>query len=104
MEQERDINSPTEFKRLADTQQQTVIEWIYSNLDKIKGINKNQSSYGLKHLFEDDKGQGGFYTTNGQFKGALLECGFYTDDISNINWYFNISQKSITSIRKRLYR
>jgi hypothetical protein len=32
------------------------------------------SSYALKHYFEvaDD----GFYITNGQFKGAMLEAGF----------------------------
>lgn len=46
----------------------------------------NESSYGLKHLFEGT--ERGFYVTNGQFKMAMLFAGFAPDDPRDHNWSY----------------
>lgn len=97
-------NQPEDFNNLSGEQKDQLLEWIKSNLQKIKTINKNHTSYGLKHYFEYDKKNGGFYVTNGQFKGAMLECGFIKyeiPEIFGINWEFNVSEKSISKLKKR---
>lgn len=87
------INSPDKFKELSDTDQKALLQWIQQTLTPRKTINKQYSSYGLKHIFEADKKHGGFYITNGAFKGAMLKAGFKTvyPDL-NTNWEFNISK------------
>lgn len=92
------IDSPDEFDELEQSQKETLLDWC-NDFNKIKSINKNHSSYYLKHVFErSDKG---FYITNGAFKGAMLECGFTYKPISDSpNWYFNVSQKSIRQMQK----
>lgn len=59
----------------------------------IKSVNVYRSSYGLKHIFANDKD--GFYVCNGQFKGAMILAGFTVEDITELNWHFNVSEKSI---------
>lgn len=44
----------------------------------------NESSYGLKHLFEG--AESGFYVTNGQFKMAMLFADIPPDDPRKMNW------------------
>jgi hypothetical protein len=72
-----------EFERLC--------EWLKS-IDKIKTINKNHTSYGLKHLAEKTVG----YSTNGTFIAAAIYSGF---DIKinkdSPNPQFNMSEKSL---------
>lgn len=93
-----DANSPDEFKKLNESEQQALIDWCY-RISKIKTINRNHSSYGLKHIFENSKD--GFYITNGAFKGAMLECGFdyKPDSPSSPNWNFNVSEKTIKELK-----
>lgn len=96
-----EINQPEEFKKLSEEEQIAVCDWIHKNLVKIKSVNSRHSSYGLKHFFENDKANGGFYVTNGAFKGAMRECGFTEFDVHLVNWYYNLSEKSITKLRDR---
>ncbi|MDU6094507.1 hypothetical protein ACXXH6_05650 [Staphylococcus epidermidis] len=41
------------------------------------------------------------YVTNGQFKGAMLKAGFDVKDKTQLNWHFNVSEKSIKELDKR---
>lgn len=90
-------NHPKSFYQLTTEEQQELVDWINSNFDSIKSINERHTSYGLKHLFENN---GGFYISNGAFKGAMLESGFEAKDESALNWKFNVSEKSIKAIQK----
>lgn len=98
-----DINQPEHFKKLNQVKQKALLEFCYS-INKIKTFNTRHSSYGLKHLFERRYRKGltgtfeGSYVTNGQFKGAMLEAGFEVKDKSQLNWHFNVSEKSIKQL------
>ena len=48
----------------------------------------NLTSYGIKHRFE--RSPGGFYITNGAFKGAMMFEGYKHSQ--GVNWYFNIKK------------
>lgn len=85
-------NEPSEFNNLSNPQQEILLDWISQNLSPIKSFNSKHTSYGLKHLFEDSKK--GFYIYNGAFKGAMLKLGFEPQNEKDVNWYFNISEKS----------
>lgn len=88
------INQPEEFKTLLIKEQIVLVDWVKTHLTPRKTINKRHSSYGLKHYFEDDKQHGGFYVTNGAFKGAMLVCDYVPDIWNDINWCFRISNRS----------
>ena len=90
-------NLPEDFDNLTGEEQQQLCDWINENFSKIKTMNRRYSTYYYKHIFE----QYGFYITNGQFKGALLKCGFKTAPIrEGINWYANISARDVTRLTK----
>ena len=68
-----------------------VCEWLYS-VAKIKSINKNHTSYGLKHLAEKTIG----YSTNGTFIAAAIYSGFDIKiEKDSPNPMFNMSEKSL---------
>lgn len=85
-------NQPEAFDYLTPGEQQRLIDWINRNLQPIKTFNTRRSSYGLKHIFES---HGGFYVGNGAFKGAMIKCGYKVKDKNQLNWVFNVSEKSI---------
>ena len=95
------INKPEDFYNLTTEEKDILRNWIRSNLKPIKSVNKRHSSYGLKHYFEKDKVNRGFYITNGQFKGAMLEYGFKPYIEYELNWQFCISEKSVNELEKR---
>lgn len=76
-------NSPDHFDSLTDEQKAQLRKWI---IDKMTLRIKDRTSYGLKHLFEASAG--GFYVTNGQFKGAMLAAGYEPIDATELNWRF----------------
>lgn len=84
------MDSPLAFYEMLDSEQEMLVNWC-DRLDKIKTINSRHSSYGLKHLFSARE----FYVTNGEFKGAMLAAGFTPDDVTRVNWCFNISERSV---------
>lgn len=76
-----------------------ICEWLRP-MQKIKTINRRHTSYGLKHIFERDSGQ---YVTNGAFICAAVHSGFdYKLTPSNPNVSFNISERSLNAVEKRL--
>ncbi len=92
------VNSTEQFELLNAAEQTQLVEWC-RNLEKSKSINRHHTSYGLKHLFQYG---GGFYTSNGAFKQAMLLAGFeYKPCESGINWRFNVSQKSVAAVQQR---
>lgn len=96
---ENELDSPNEFDKLSESERQALIDWCY-RINKIQSINRNHSSYGLKHIFE--RSENGFYITNGMFKGAMLKCGFDYRPVSSSsrNWNFNVLEKSIKELRR----
>lgn len=87
------------FVKLSKDEQETLLEWCKS-IEKRKSINKERTSYSLKHIFENSKN--GFYIDNDTFKEAMFEAGFDFEDVDakGVNWYFNYSEKSLNKIIK----
>lgn len=83
---------PESFYELPLDQQKALLNWIKLNFIPIKTFSAHNTSYGLKHLFEESTN--GFYITNGQFKGAMVKNGYNVKDKNALNWHFNISKKS----------
>ena len=98
-----DINKPEHFDELNEDKKCALMEFCNS-LDKIKSFNMWHSSYGLKHVFETEYRKKledtfeGSYITNGQFKGAMLKAGFDVKDKTQLNWHFNLSERSIKDL------
>jgi hypothetical protein len=87
---------PEHYDELTSPQMEALQLWIANNLVPIGSINKRCTSYGLKHFFE--AASGGFYISNGMFKGAMLVAGYRVGDVSAKNWHFNVSQKSVNRL------
>ena len=71
--------------------QETVFEWIRSNIRPRKTVLPYRTSYGIKHLLERDTE---IYLTNNEFKDAMMMCGFEPADPNVLNWTYRISAKS----------
>ncbi|WP_010271415.1 hypothetical protein [Paenibacillus senegalensis] len=91
-------NQPEAFDYLTPGEQDRLTNWIKENLTFRESFNNKHTSYGLKHVFERN---GGCYVGNGAFKGAMLKCGFKVQDTSELNWVFNVSEKSKAFQMKR---
>jgi len=73
--------------------------FIVENIRRTKGINRQITSYGLKHIIEDliDDYD---YVSNGECIKAFIELGFTVQPMrGGLNAYFNISMKDITRLR-----
>lgn len=77
---------------LTKVEHDILYDWITLNLIPIKSFNDVKTSYGLKHIFEND--ECGFYVENDDFKTVMVECGFKVRNPNDMNWVFNISQRS----------
>jgi hypothetical protein len=75
------LNRLEEFEKVCD--------WLSTKI-KIKSINTKRTSYGLKHLVEQELG---CYISNGMLIVAAIHCGFKVKRKSH-NAMFNISEKS----------
>lgn len=87
------------WNRLSEKERKLVLDWVDNNMKPIKSINLRRSSYQLKHICENDVG---FYIHNDVIKKAMAIKGYeimphYIDSCFtiSINWYFNISEKSL---------
>ena len=68
-------------------------QWLATKA-KTKTVNRKRSSYGLKHLAEDEIG----YVTNGAFIAAAVHSGFpYEILVDSPNVLIGISEKSLKS-------
>jgi hypothetical protein len=84
-----DCNDFLAFDKLPDDKKDVLCSWIREHITSRKTLNLNHSSYNLKHIFENSPH--GFYTTNGEFKGAMLKMSFKPNDMRDINWVFPIN-------------
>mgnify|MGYP003639955324 CR=1 FL=1 len=78
---------PEEFKAICD--------FLNDNIGHTKTVRTNgSSSYGLKHLVEDEIGH---YISNGMFIAAALACGYKMQYKSNYgpNSFFGMSLKDL---------
>lgn len=66
-----------------------VAKWLKENTLPRKTINRNDSSYGWKHIVEKEIGE---YVSNGAFIAAAIHCGFKFSAEGGYcpNAYFNI--------------
>lgn len=73
------------------------IDVIQLRFDPIKSMNRNLSSYGLKHILERHIGT---YVSNGDIIVAMLTCGYRHFPIKNTpNCHFNVSQSGVKLLR-----
>lgn len=80
-----DVNQPSAYLRLPDTQKVVVQRWLRRELRDmdVAGL---YSGYSLKHIFEGISG--GSYLTNGEMKGAMLAAGYEPVDRYELDWRF----------------
>lgn len=77
--------------------QKRVLNWIEKNIH-FSGSGETISSYSLKHHMEQDIG---LYTTNNQFKHAMLKMGYEPVNCNELNWEYTVSSdKSPYAIMK----
>lgn len=81
------VNDPRCLQDLPAEQQAVLIGWIRDVLVPTRRA-FHRTSYGMKHDFESEPG--GFYVTNGMFKGAMLAAGHQPVDAGEINWRFRV--------------
>lgn len=91
------LDMPERFCEMSIDRKMFLLSWINENLIKIKTFNEKHTSYGLKHLIHDE------YFTNGEFKGAMLECGYKVKDKYEQNWIFNVSERSPAIVKSKKY-
>ena len=76
---------------LPQEEQEIVLNWISKNIIPRKTPCEGHTSYGIKHFLEDDTK---IYTTNNQFKDAMMLSGYEPVDEHLLNWTYRISKKS----------
>jgi hypothetical protein len=98
-QEEKDLIFQAEREMLGDNMADLIwtIDWLRSNVEPIKTINRRHSSYGLKHLAE--KFSPGGYLSNGVFIAAAMIVG-YPFEVDPPNAMFGMSERSL----KRLHR
>ena len=77
------------------------VDWLRSNVEPIKTINRRHSSYGLKHLAE--KFSPNLYLSNGVFIAAAMIVG-YPFELDPPNAMFGISERSLKRLRRAAAR
>jgi hypothetical protein len=76
-----------------------ICKWL-EDIKKIKSINKNKSSYTIKHIIEKEFGE---YVSNGIVIAAAIHCGFkYEIYKGSPTSFFNMSNKSLNDKRNNL--
>ncbi len=85
----RNIDPPSEYDNAGPDTRAELLLWIQRNLRPTKVKVFPGTSYGLKHAFEAD---GGYYVSNGVFKGAMLEAGYEPVDPLERNWRFRCTK------------
>jgi uncharacterized protein YozE (UPF0346 family) len=73
---------------LTEDEQEALLRWILANFTAAKTVWRRSTSCTIKHWFEASSG--GFYVTNGHFKGAMLAAGFEPADPTAKDWLFRI--------------
>lgn len=90
------------LKSMNSDDRNELIDWCRNSFTKkLKTINySTMTSYGLKHLYEEDELTNSSYVTNEQFRGAMIYLGFKCNNVMNMN--FNISMKDEKNLERRI--
>lgn len=90
----------TEKEEVFDTAKIEKIKcFIVENIGRIKTINREISSYGIKHIIEDSVGE---YVSNGECIKAFIELGFnVAEQQGGLNAYFNVSSADLAMIKHK---
>jgi hypothetical protein len=88
----RDPDRPEEFGELSRAEQVALLRWIDRHISPRTTPNP-RTSYGLKHSFEASTG--GFYISNGAFKGGMRAAGYEPVCPEERNWSFRISTRRV---------
>jgi len=79
-----------------------VHDWLIESVTPVKGLNRSRSSYGLKHLAEELRGE---YLTNGAFIAGALLAGFLSDVTEpghlERNVRFDMSERDLKAEERR---
>uniref|UniRef100_UPI0026198140 hypothetical protein n=1 Tax=uncultured Microbacterium sp. TaxID=191216 RepID=UPI0026198140 len=79
-----------------------VHDWLIESVTPLKGLNRSRSSYGLKHLAEELRGE---YLTNGAVIAGALLAGFISDVTEpgqlERNVRFNMSERDLKAEERR---
>ncbi|MGW7951578.1 hypothetical protein [Staphylococcus xylosus] len=84
-----------DFNDMTMQELETVLMWC-KQLEPIKSVNENYSSYNLKHMFEREPY--GFYISNSNMKEAMALAGFKPKCANDLNWFYPISERSIKQL------
>lgn len=82
-------NGPAVFDAMPEAERACLLLWIELAIQPAKTIGR-RDSYTLKHAFEH---MGGFYVTNGEFKGAMRHAGYEPVDAAELNWRFRVKPR-----------
>ncbi|SPF47575.1 conserved hypothetical protein [Candidatus Desulfosporosinus infrequens] len=89
-----------EYGNLSKDMKELLSWWLKEFVRPEKHYNHQQSSYRLKHLFEQVVHE---YLSNGQLKMAMLKAGYKPLDQSELNWHFKIRKVDIRPKVKSFY-
>lgn len=84
-----------DFNDMTMLELETLLMWC-KQLEPIKSVNENYSSYNLKHIFEREPY--GFYISNGNMKEVMALAGFKPKSADDLNWFYPISERSIKQL------
>ncbi|OEL01893.1 hypothetical protein [Staphylococcus saprophyticus] len=84
-----------DFNDMTMLELETLLMWC-KQLEPIKSVNENYSSYNLKHMFERE--HYGFYISNSNMKEAMSLAGFKPKSADDLNWFYPISERSIKQL------
>ena len=68
-----------------------VLAWIREQLLPSSKVDEEHSSYGLKHILQEDTG---IYLSNNAMKDAMMMAGYSPVDPSEANWHYRIAKSS----------
>lgn len=63
-------------------------EWVAKFITPRRTVNKDVTSYGIKHMIESYIGE---YISNNQGKDIMLQCGYEPVDPNELNWRYRIN-------------
>lgn len=92
-----DPNSLASWHDLGKDEKQALIEYVWYGFKPTKNTAYNRGPYNQEHTSRSLKRRYEAlqsYVTNGQFKAAMLLCGYAPEDPSALNWRFRIDPAS----------
>jgi hypothetical protein len=88
----RNVDPPGEYHTLMADSRAELLLWIWRNLKPTK-VKVCPSLPTASSMTSRD---GGFYVSNGAFKGAMLEAGYEPVDLRERNWRFRCTRARAT--------